>query len=87
MDVRHGVINVGGLGAMPGIEINRETVHHVWQIFLIAKVFTFTVEQVFSGPGLRVTVGAAALEFQLFVESELSRGPRGDPSLPIEAVM
>ncbi len=32
---------------MPGNEINRETVHHVWQIFPIAKVFTFTVEQVF----------------------------------------
>ena len=49
MDVRHGVINV--------------TVHQVWQIFLIAKVFTLTVEQLFPAPGLRVTVGAAALEF------------------------
>ena len=60
--------------------------HHVWQIFFIAKVFTFTVKQVFPGPGLPVTVGAAAVEFQLFVESELSRGPRGGPSLPIDAV-
>ena len=77
VDVGEGVVDVEGLGAVSGDEVEYETVHEIGQIFCVAESLFFAVEEVGSGFGLGIPVGAAALELEVFVEAELG-GSEGE---------
>jgi hypothetical protein len=71
VDVRHGVVEEEGLGAIAVEEADNELVHEVGEVLVVFEWRGDAVEQVGFAAILGVPVSAAALEFEMLVEAEL----------------
>ena len=77
MNVKEAAVDVEGFSTVAGDEVDDEIVHHIGQLLFVLEDLLFSVQGVNSGFGLGVPLGAAALESEMFIETELG-GSEGE---------